>query len=123
MYKINPKVLFVVLGVATCLVLLRAYTAISDYISGEANGLLGFPLAVALPYAALLFLASQRALKSAEGVLMQLGTLILILLILALPDLSLHLALGLPVVFLAVEVFEQRMPDHLRNIVKDRLIT
>lgn len=122
MYKINSFVLFLVLTVAVCAFLIRAYAALSDFLYGDETGLLSFPLAVVLPFSALLFLASRRAINSPEGVLMQLGTMLLILLIIALPALSLHLALGLPVVFLAVELFEQRMPEKIRTAVKSKLI-
>lgn len=123
MFKIKTFVLFLLLLVASGAFLIRLYAAASDFFAGDETGLLSFPLSVVLPCTALVFLASRRAIKSEEGVLMQLGTMILILLIVLLPSISLHLALGLPVVFLAVEVIEQHMPEELRNAIKGKLIT
>ena len=122
MYKINVVALFLILVLGCLIFAYRAYFALADYFADDVTNLLGFPLAVVLPAAAFFFLASRRSIKSSEGVLMQLGTMILLLLIVALPRLSLHLALGLPVVFLVVELFEQHAPDGLRRPIKAVLV-
>ncbi len=54
---------------------------------------------------------------------MQLGAMVQILLIIAFPRFALYLALGFPVVFLFVELFETRMPTLLKAAIKSRLIT
>lgn len=54
---------------------------------------------------------------------MQLGTMIQLLLIIALPQFALYLALGFPVVFSLVEFFETRFPAKLRFWVKRLVIS
>lgn len=54
--------------------------------------------------------------------MMQLGTLIQLVLIVSLPTLALYLALGLPVVFLAVELFETRFPASLRDPIRSWIL-
>ncbi len=45
---------------------------------------------------------------------MRLGTLVHLILIVALPSVALHLALGFPFVFLTVELFETRLPSSIK---------
>ena len=91
-------------------------------LSTDKSVFLAFPLTVLLPALALLFLATRKAMRSAEGVLMQVGAMIQLLLIIAMPDFAIYLALGFPVVFLIVEIFETRAPAPLRTWVKSRVI-
>jgi len=60
-------------------------------------------------------LLAMPATRSREGALMRLGTIIQLALIILLPPVALYLALGLPVVFLVVELFETRLPQPLRD--------
>ena len=53
---------------------------------------------------------------------MQVGTMIQLLLIIALPGFALYLALGFPVVFLVIELFETRSPVTFRTWIKSRII-
>ena len=53
--------------------------------------------------------------ESREGILMRAGTMIQLCLIVLLPSAALYLALGLPVVFLVVELFETRVPHVIRE--------
>lgn len=91
-------------------------------LSADKTAFLAFPLAVLLPGLAFVFLATRQNLSSAEGVMMQIGTMIHLLLIIALPQLALVLALGFPVVFLAVELFETRAPKPFKTWVKSGLL-
>lgn len=100
----------------------RAVVAISDLIQGEVTAFLAFPLTVILPAAAFIFIARQRDMASQEGALMQLGVMIQLLLILALPGVALYLALGFPVVFLVVELFETRFPVAIRDAIKKQVL-
>lgn len=61
-------------------------------------------------------------MRSEEGALMQIGVMIQLILILSLPPLALFLALGFPVVFLAVELFETQAPAELRKSIKRQLL-
>ncbi len=53
---------------------------------------------------------------------MQVGTMIQLLLIIALPGFALYLALGFPVAFLVIELFETRSPAPFRVWIKTRVI-
>jgi hypothetical protein len=61
--------------------------------------------------------------KSREGILMRLGAIMQLMAIIALPSLALRLALGLPVVFLVVELYATRIPVSLRNRFSRAFIT
>lgn len=110
------------LSIAACLLLFRGYFAVADLIAGDQTQFLAFPLTVILPSVAYLFLASRRDMTSQGGALMQLGAMFQILLIIALPSFALYLALGFPVVFLLVELFETKMPLHIKTAIKGRLM-
>lgn len=99
----------------------RAFGAVVS-LSGDKTEFLAFPLTVLIPALAFLFLATRKGMSSAEGVLMQIGTMIQLLLIIALPSFALYLALGFPVVFLVIELFETRAPAIFRSWIKLRLI-
>jgi len=75
-------------------------------------------MTVILPIAALAYLVRMPATRTSEGILMRFAAIVLILMIVALPAVSLHLALGFPVAFLVVEMFETRVPAPLRSTVK-----
>ena len=121
-YRLRSPVLSAIGAAATALVLYRGVIAIAALREGDPDPFLAFPMAVILPAIALLFLASLKRMISEEGVLMQLGAMVQLLLILALPAIALHLALGLPVVFLLVELFETKAPRRLRAAIKARVI-
>ena len=83
---------------------------------------LAFPLTVILPAVAFVYIGLLKHLVSEEGVLMQIGVMIQLILILALPGFALYLPLGFPVVFLVVELFETKAPPRLRQSIKKRLL-
>lgn len=118
MHRIRTKLVLVLSIIALVLIVWRAGLAVRELLEGDETGFLAFPLAVVLPTLAFCFLATRRGMESAEGALMQLGAMIHLLLIIALPDFSLYLALGFPVVFLVVELFETKLPRSLRDPVK-----
>lgn len=103
-------------------VLARAALAVVALRSGNEAPLLAMPLAVIFPALVVVALAALPSTVSREGALMRLGTMIQGVAIVALPGLALHLVLGLPVVFLAVELFETRCPRPLRDAIARRLI-
>lgn len=110
-------------GILAALVVLRLIEAISHLHAADETAFLAFPLAVIVPVLAFLFLAKRTGLSSQEGVLMQLGAMIQLVLIVALPKFALYLALGFPVVFLVVEIFETRSPEKIRSWIKNRVIS
>lgn len=115
MFGIRPGarlVLFVALAAG---VSARCAAMVFALLDGEEALLLAFPLAVIFPaiLAATLLLLPPAA--SREGLLMRVGAIIQLVLIVMLPGLALYLALGFPVVFLVVELFETRLPSRLRE--------
>ena len=77
--------------------------------------LLAFPFGAVLPAVLLILLALMPPTRTREGLLMRVGAMMQLWLIIALPRFALHLALGFPVVFLAVELFETRVPRRIRD--------
>ena len=123
MHQMKPSILLIVVLIAICLFVFRSYLAVAELFQRDQTRFLAFPLTVILPGAVFVYLASRRKMASQEGVLMQLGAMIQILLIVAVPSWALHLALGFPVVFLVIELFETKMSASIRAAVKDKLIT
>ncbi|MBM1556839.1 hypothetical protein JQV19_09295 [Sulfitobacter mediterraneus] len=103
-------------------VTLRGFFALRDLSQGDVTTFLAFPLTVILPGLAFVFVGRLKDMRSEEGALMQIGVMIQLILILSLPSLALFLALGFPVVFLAVELFETRAPAELRKSIKRHLL-
>lgn len=103
-------------------VTLRAIAALVDLSKGDVTTFLAFPLTVILPAVAFIYIGRLKGLISEEGALMQIGVMIQLILILALPGFALYLALGFPVVFLVVELFETKAPPRLRQRIKRRLL-
>ena len=101
---------------------LRAIAALVDLSKGDVTTFLAFPLTVILPAVAFIYIGLLKDLVSEEGALMQIGVMIQLILILALPGFALYLALGFPVVFLVVELFETKAPPRLRQRIKRRLL-
>ncbi|WP_308915990.1 hypothetical protein [Jannaschia sp. LMIT008] len=101
------------MGVGVLIV--RFGMALHSLRQGDETALLTLPLGAVLPGLLIVALLAMPPAHTVEGVLMRLGTAIHLLLILALPPLALHLALGLPVVFLVVELFQTRVPARIRG--------
>lgn len=93
----------------------RLAIMVSALAGGDPDHLLSFPLTVIFPAILAGLLLAMPATRSREGALMRLGTIIQLALIILLPPVALYLALGLPVVFLVVELFETRLPRALRE--------
>ena len=74
-----------------------------------------YGFAVVFPLVLIGLLLSLGPGRTREGVLMRLGTACQMVLVIAVPRFALHLVLGLPVVFLLVELFETRTPIALRE--------
>ena len=93
----------------------RAHGVLDGLRIGDEHALLAFPLAVIFPALLVAILAMLPPAETREGLLMRAGTIIQLLLIIGLPPHALHLTLGLPVVFLVVELFETRLSPALRD--------
>jgi hypothetical protein len=94
---------------------LRAADVVHSLARGAEHELLAYPLTVIFPATLIGSLLLMPPAESREGLLMRVGTIIQLLLIIALPTCALYLALGLPIVFLVVELFETRLPQALRD--------
>lgn len=114
LFRLSSRARFGFLVILFIDILVRIVIAIVEVSGGNERPLLAFPLAVLFPAILLVMLAVMPPAKSREGLLMRIGTMIQLLLIITFPAVSLYLALGLPVVFLVVELFETRMPAGLR---------
>ena len=93
----------------------RFAIVVSALAEGNPDHLLAFPLTVIFPAILAGLLLAMPSTRSREGALMRLGTIIQLALIILLPPVALYLALGLPVVFLVVEMFETRLPRAVRE--------
>jgi hypothetical protein len=108
---------------AAALFLARAMSALASLRAGNEAPFLAFPLAVILPTVLIIALSQLPPAKSYEGILMRLGTMMQLLAIVALPHLALYLALGLPVVFLVVELYVTRIPASLQSKISRVFVT
>jgi len=115
MYAIRGELKALLLMGALVLFVRRALTVYEHLREGDPDPLLAFPLTVIFPTLLILLLLRMPPTRSREGALMCIGTIVQLTLILLLPGLALYLALGMPVVFLAVELFETRMPRRIRE--------
>lgn len=122
MSSIERRFLAVLFCCALLAFAIRAFDAVSDLLKGDVTAFLAFPLTVILPALAFAYIGLLKDMVSQEGVLMQIGVMIQLILILALPAFALYLALGFPVVFLVVELFETKAPPGLRQRIKKRLL-
>ena len=95
----------------------RAAAVVRALQGGDERLLLGFPLSVICPAVLVILLFLMPPARTREGLLMRIGAIVQLLLIILIPSLSLYLALGLPVVFLAVEMFERHVPLAIRAFV------
>ena len=109
-HSLCPKVLTAFLFVTICAVIVRFYYAFSEWHGGNNTAIEAYSFTVIFPAVLIMTLAAMDKTKTKEGLLMRFGTMVQLLLIISLPPFSLYLALGLPVVFLVVELFVTRVP-------------
>ena len=117
-FHLKPALLAGIGGCAGVLALHRLVKSIYGLAEGKPDDFLAFPMTVIVPSAALVYLVRMPATRTSEGILIRFAAMVLILMIIALPAASLHLALGFPVAFFMVEMFETRVPAPLRSTVK-----
>jgi hypothetical protein len=115
MFTLRPAAVFCIAILTTLLSLLRLWDVILQVGQGNPAPLLTFPLGVIFPIVLIAILLLLSPAATHEGALMRAGTMIQLLLIIGLPVYALYLALGMPVVFLAVELFETRLPAGIRK--------
>lgn len=115
MFRIRGLFVISVLACAAIPALVRAVDVAGKLAKGHPDALLAYPLGVIFPAVLILLLLRMPPASSREGILMRVGTIVQLLLIILLPEAALYLALGFPVVFLVVELFETRMPARWRD--------
>ena len=90
--------------------------------TGSLGLLTTYGFTVVFPLVLIGLLLSLGPGRTREGVLMRIGTAWQMILVIAVPPLALHFVLGLPIVFLLVELFETRTPARLREFVAARWV-
>jgi hypothetical protein len=93
----------------------RLITAVFTAQAGDLDAFSAYGFTVVFPLILILLLLSLGPSRNREGILMRLGTVAQLALIIAIPGFALQLLLGLPVVFLLVELFETRLPRGVRE--------
>ena len=123
MFRPTPLVRRGIIVAAALAAAVRLATAVeAEARRGDLEQLTAYGFTVVFPLVLIGLLLSQGPGRTREGVLMRIGTACQMILIIAVPPLALHLLLGLPVVFLMVELFETRLPTTLREPVAARLV-
>lgn len=100
----------------------RLAMAVHDASAGDPASLTGFGFTVVFPLVLIAALLAMGPARSREGVLIRLATAGQLVLIVAVAPYALHLLLGLPIVFLLVELFETRLPSAWREPIAARMI-
>ena len=96
----------------------RFLEAVAAVRHGDSGPLERIGLQSVLPAVLAPLLMAMPPGRSAEGVLMRIGTCVQLLVIVLLPRFAMPVALGFPVVFLVVELFETRAPRELRRFAE-----
>ena len=115
MFRMRAPALVVAVILAIGALGFRIAAMVAALRSGDPSQLLALPFTAILPTVLFTVLALLPATRTREGLLMRVGTMIQLILIVALPAVALYLCLGFPVVFLVAELFETRVPRHLRE--------
>ena len=114
-YRPTPVAILILTLAAAAGTLAGFVVAVLAAVDGDIEPLNAFGFGVILPVTGVLLILSLGPSRTREGALMRIGCALQLILIISLPRFALHLLLGLPVVFLAVELFETRLPAWLRE--------
>lgn len=109
-YALRKEILIALFLTVGAVCLARLFFAISLWMEGHNEMLEAYSFCVIFPSVIIFALCFLGNTKTKEGLLMRFGTMLQLLLIISIPVFSLYLALGLPVVFLVVELFVQKTP-------------
>lgn len=121
-YSLCPKILTAFLLLTLSAVCIRFYSAIVLWLDGYNTAIESYSFTVIFPAVLILALVAMDKTNTKEGLLMRFGTMIQLLLIISLPPFSLYLALGLPVVFLVVELFVTRVPKVITTPIEKLIV-
>ena len=114
-YRPTPVAVLILTLAAVAGTVARLVAAVLAAVGGDIEPLNAFGFGVILPVTGVLLILSFGPSRTREGALIRIGSALQLILIISLPRFALHLLLGLPVVFLAVELFETRVPAWLRE--------
>jgi hypothetical protein len=121
-YSLCPKIRITFLTVTALAVSIRFFIALNNWFQGNSTEIEAYSFTVIFPAVLILTLSFMDKTKTKEGLLMRFGTMIQLLLIISFPYFSLHLALGLPVVFLVVELFVTKMPKAITASIERMIV-
>jgi len=114
-YKIKKNAFWFLIALLGCVVFYRFIEASIEFANGNQALMVSYAFTVILPASFALFLFFYTPpTKSIEGVYMKIGTVVQMMLIISFKEYSLHLFLGLPVVFLFIEIFVTKFPKRLQ---------
>jgi len=113
MFVIRPMTIIALSIALASAFIYRLHDVIIQLPQGNETPLLIFPFTVIFPSLLILIMLKMKPTSSREGLLMRFGMIVHILLIIFFYPWALYLALGFPFVFLAVEIFETRLPKSI----------
>jgi len=117
-YSLNSKVALIFKSLTVCASIIRLLHALVKWNEGSNAEIEVFTFTVIFPAVLIFSLVEMKTAQTKEGVLMRFGTLVQLLLIICIPPFSLYLALGMPVVFLVVELFVTRIPNNISSSIE-----
>ena len=121
-YSLRPQTLKILLLFTLIAALIRLFYSLYSWLEGSNTQIESYSFAVVFPSLLIFSLSKIGASSSKEGLLMRFGTMLQLLLIIAVPPLALYLALGLPMVFLVVELFSTKVPCTIRSPIESAII-
>lgn len=121
-YKLRLKMRIIVFSIAFLAASIRLFIALQDWRIGQYTEIQSYVFCVIFPATLLVLLDIMGETKTREGALMRFGSMLQLLLILCIPPFSLHLALGFPVIFFAVEVFSTKLPKVITQPIERAII-
>jgi hypothetical protein len=121
-HKLRWQMRVLVLAIAAIAVVTRLMIALKAWHTGYNTEIQSYLFCVAFPASLIVVLTWMKPTRTREGLLMRFGTMLQLLLIISIPPFALHLVLGLPFVFLVVELFTRRVPKILRQPIERGII-
>jgi predicted DCC family thiol-disulfide oxidoreductase YuxK/uncharacterized integral membrane protein len=121
-YSIRNRMRWTAILLTFLATIIRLVSAFNQWDAGSKTAIESYSFCVIFPAILIIVLAFMKGTKTKEGLLMRFGTMVQLLLIICLPPLALYLALGLPVVFLVVELLVTRLPLRISRPLERMII-
>lgn len=119
----TPLARFIIIFGAVAAATWRMIAAIMTALNANLEGLIGYGFEVIFPLILISLILSMGPSKTREGILMRFATMCQLILVISVPPFSLHMLLGLPVVYLLVELLETRLPASVREPIEKWLVS